>query len=82
MYSIIEDVRTTLNLDDDALQMVKTYAGARSLALGKAASELIRQGIQARRPTHLLNGVLVVALPHDSPKVTSEQVKRLESENW
>lgn len=73
-------MRTTLNLDDDVLQVVKTYAEARSLALGKAASDLIRQGIQARRPTHLMNGVRVVDLPAGSPKITSGQVKRLESE--
>ena len=73
-------MRTTLSLDDDVFQIVRTYAESRSVALGKAVSELVRRGLNAPMTTKVVNGVHVVVLPPDSPKVTSERVKQLENE--
>lgn len=73
-------MRTTLNLDDDVLVMVRQYSEARSLALGKAASELVRKGFSSSTPTRLVNGVVVFDVPPDSPRITTERVKQLESE--
>jgi hypothetical protein len=70
-------MRTTLNLDDDALKTLKNYAKGRRLALGKAASELVRRGVDAPLKTRTINGLQVVVLPADSPKVGSDLVKRL-----
>jgi hypothetical protein len=72
-------MRTTLNLDDDVLPMVKLYAKKRALGISKAVSELVRRGIRAAHPTRLVNGILVVDLPPDSPKVTSKHVSDLEA---
>jgi hypothetical protein len=73
-------MRTTLNLDDDVLPLVKTYAEGRSVALGKAVSELVRKGLRAPTPTRMENGIVVFDVQADSPPITSEQVKELESE--
>lgn len=70
-------MRTTLNLDDDALQIVREYSEARSLALGKAASELVRKGAKAPLEMKIVNGFWTVVLSKGGKKVTSEQVKRL-----
>jgi hypothetical protein len=70
-------MRTTINLDDDVLPLLKEYAESRSMALGKATSELVRRGLSAPVQTRLVNGFHAVVLPHGSPKVTSEKVKRL-----
>jgi negative regulator of replication initiation len=70
-------MRTTLNLDDDVFDLLKSYAENRSLAIGKAASELVRRGLDAPVRTRVVNGFHVVVLPKNSPKVTSEHVKRL-----
>jgi hypothetical protein len=70
-------MRTTLNLDDDALKTLKSYAKGRRLALGKAASELVRRGVDAPLRTRTVNGIQVVVLPPGTPKVSSETVKRL-----
>lgn len=70
-------MRTTLNLDDDILQQLKDYADNRSVALGKAASELLRKGLEAPLRTRLVNGVHTVILPTNSPKISSEKVKEL-----
>ena len=73
-------MRTTLSLDDDVFQQVKTYADNRSLALGKAVSDLVRRGLDAPVKTRVVNGLVVFDVPADSEPVTSEMVKRLETE--
>jgi hypothetical protein len=73
-------MRTTINLDDDVASIVRQYAASRSLALGKAISELVRRGINATRPTRIVNGLLVVDLPPDSPRVTTSRIRELEAE--
>jgi len=73
-------MRTTLSLDDDVVPLVKNYAEGRSLALGKAVSELVRKGLRAPTPTCIENGIVVFDVPADSPPITSERVKELESE--
>ena len=70
-------MRTTLNLDDDVLELLKDYAENRSVALGKAASELVRRGLEAPVQTRMVNGFCAVVLPANSSKVTSEKVKQL-----
>ncbi len=73
-------MRTTLSLDDDVFQVVKTYAENRSLAMGKAVSELVRRGLSAPVKTRVVNGLVVFDIPAGSEPVTSELVKRLEAE--
>jgi hypothetical protein len=73
-------MRTTLSLDDDVFQLVKGYAENRSLAMGKAVSELVRRGLSAPVKTRVVNGLVVFDVPENSAPVTSELVKRLEAE--
>jgi hypothetical protein len=73
-------MRTTLNLDDDVVEMVRRYSESRSVALGKAASELVRKGFTTPTPTRIVNGLVVFDLPPGSPPITSERVKKLLSE--
>ncbi len=70
-------MRTTLNLDDDVLQLLKTYASDRSIALGEAASELVRKAFRTPVQMRLENGFYVVDLPSTGPKVSSARVKEL-----
>jgi hypothetical protein len=70
-------MRTTLNLDDDVFQMARSYADSRSLSLGKAVSELLRRGLRVSMRTRTVNGVQVVDLPPDSPRITTRRVKEL-----
>jgi hypothetical protein len=70
-------MRTTLNLDDDALRLLREYSHTRSLALGKAASELVRLGANAPVKTQVVNGFCTVVLPKGGKKVTTEQVQQL-----
>jgi hypothetical protein len=70
-------MRTTLNLDDDALQILREYSETRSLPLGKAASELVRRGVRAPVRMEMVNGFCQVVLPKGSTKITSARVKQL-----
>jgi hypothetical protein len=70
-------MRTTLNLDDDVVELLKDYAEGRSVPLGKAASELVRRGLAAPVQTRMVNGFCTIVLPENSPVVTSERVKQL-----
>ena len=73
-------MRTTLNLDDDVLEMVRQYSEARSVALGKAASDLVRKGFNTPTRTRIVNGLVVFDLPSESPRITSESVKQIQRE--
>jgi hypothetical protein len=75
-------MRTTVSLDDDVFELVKRYAEARSVAMGKALSELVRRGVHAPPRTRKVNGLVIFDLPDDTETVTSEHVKKLEAESW
>jgi hypothetical protein len=70
-------VRTTINLDDDVLRQAKEYADSRSVALGKAVSDLVRRGLNTPVETKIVNGLQVVVLPPGSPIVEESHIKRL-----
>ena len=70
-------MRITLNFDDDVLDGLKQYADRRSVALGKAASDLIRRGLNSPLQTKPVNGLQVVVLPESPPKIDSPRVKSL-----
>lgn len=68
--------RTTLNIDSDALLVARDHAAKRGQSLGDAVSELIRRGGQRDLVFEHTGPFAVVKLPHDTPEVTAEHVKR------
>jgi hypothetical protein len=72
-------MRATIPLDDDAFQLVKRYAASRSLALGKAVSELVRRALSVPRPTRPVNGLQVFDLSPESPRVPMKKVLDLDA---
>jgi hypothetical protein len=73
-------MRTTLTIDDDVLELATVHAKARNVSIGKAVSDLVRRGLRGPTPIREENGRYVFDLPADSPEVTTEHVRRLESE--
>ena len=73
-------MRTTLTLDDDVMTLVTRQAKARGLSLGKTVSDLVRRGLNAPTPSTDKGGLVVFRLPSDSPKVTTDDVRRIETE--
>jgi len=73
-------VRTTINLDDDIIELATRLAKSRSVSLGKTISDLVRRGLNAPTPAQDKGGLVVFQLPHNSPKVTTDEVRRIEAE--
>ena len=73
-------MRTTIALDDDILEVATHQAKLRGTSLGKTISDLVRRGLAASTPVQEKGGLMVFQLPADSPKVTTEDVRRIEAE--
>jgi hypothetical protein len=50
-------VRTTLNVDDDVLQVAKQLAAQRGKTAGQVLSELARQALEPKARPRIRNGV-------------------------
>jgi len=70
-------MRTTLTLEDDALEAAKALARRRRVTLGKAVSELVRRGAHQMLATEVRHGLEVVKLPAGSASVSSARVAEL-----
>jgi hypothetical protein len=77
-------MRTTVNLPDDVYELARERAHRRRISLGEALSELVRNGADletsARKPLGIRfeNGFPVFDVPPDAPKLTSEDVRRMQ----
>lgn len=69
--------RTTLQIEDDALEVAKVHAARHRLTLGEAVSELVRQAADRPLATDPRNGFRLVHLSRRSPKVTAALVDKL-----
>ena len=67
-------MRTTLTLDDDLLELAARQAKLR------AVSDLLRRGLHAATPSQTQDGLRMFQFPGDSPVVTTDDGRRLESE--
>jgi hypothetical protein len=71
-------MRTTLDIDNDVLAVIKELASSRRTTAGKVISELARKGLQANRADQndvIRNGFEL--LPTASEAVTVELVEKL-----
>ena len=73
-------MRTTLNLESDAMDAVHAYARKTGLPMGKAASQLIRRGYQYQLTTRTVNGLPVFEVPEEYPRISTRQVLELLNE--
>ncbi len=73
-------MRTTLTLEDDAVEAIQAYAKYYRLSLGKAASELVRRGSRYQLGTRKVNGLPVLEASDDFPVITTERVRELSDE--
>ena len=72
-------MRTTLSIDDDILKAARALAEARCVSLGKALSDLARQGLYPREAIpETRNGIPIFITRPEAPPITLEDVKGLE----
>lgn len=76
-------MRTTVDLDEDVLRVVKDIARQRDESLGRVLSNLVRRALTPSRDNATVrNGVPILPRKPGAKPVTSEIVKDLlESEN-
>jgi hypothetical protein len=71
-------VRTTLDIDDDVLQVAKELAASRRTTTGRVLSDLARKALEPSRSAKVRNGVpLLPRRPAGAPKPTMKLVNSL-----
>lgn len=74
-------MRTTLSIDDRALDIARKLAAARNQPLGRVVSDLMLRGLAARTSYPATDdGFPVFQIAEDSPPITLEDVKRDEDD--
>ena len=71
-------MRTTLNIEEDALRLVKSYAEERSISLGQAVSDLIHRGAESSPKFKTRNGWVVFGTAAGAPPLTNEMLDEWE----
>jgi hypothetical protein len=67
-------MRTTLNIDDDLLRVIRSLARERGDSLGTVASDLIRRGLGSRREIEYDDDLPVFRVREGAPPITPEMV--------
>ena len=76
-------MRTTLELDDDVLRLVKPMARARDSSIGRIVSEMVRKGLYSSRSTEgdkTRDGFPVFKVGAGAHPITLADVQRAEDE--
>jgi Arc/MetJ family transcription regulator len=77
-----DPMRTTLDIDDDLLQVAKELAASRRSTTGKVVSDLVRAALQPRRSDRVRNGVpLLPRRPAGARRPTMKLVNELRDES-
>ncbi|MEK7406197.1 MAG: CopG family transcriptional regulator [Acidobacteriota bacterium] len=74
-------MRTTLNLDDDVLEVAKQLARQRATTTGQVISELARQALEPKNPPKMRNGVPLFVPKAGARKPHLAMVNRLRDES-
>ena len=75
-------MRTTLNIDDEALLMIKKYAEQRDISLGQAKSDLVQRGAESLPELKMKNGWVQFELPAGTPPLTNEMLDEWEQADY
>ena len=70
-------MRTTLNIDDDALAVARSLAAQRKETIGTIVSELIRQAVGKQKSKLRRGSVPLLPTKRDSQAITMELVNDL-----
>lgn len=73
-------MRTTLDLDDDVLEIAKQLAQQRGKTAGQVLSELARQALEPKSPPKMRNGVPLFVPKRGARKPHMALVNRLRDE--
>jgi hypothetical protein len=78
---MLNEMRTTLDVDDDVLQAAKEIAANRKTTAGQVLSDLARTALTSLKSRSVRNGApLMPRRRKGSPRPTMEKVNRLRDE--
>lgn len=75
-------MRTTLQIENEAMELIREYAQARKVSLGRAVSELAYIGQQHLPQFKTKNGWVVHDLPAGSPPLTPQYLIQIEAQEF
>ena len=73
-------MRTTLDLDEDLVQVARQLAAQRGVTMGQIVSALVRKSLEPKRPPKTRNGVPVFVPKPGARKPNLALVNRLRDE--
>jgi hypothetical protein len=68
-------MRTTLHIDDDIYEAVRSLAAIERTSVGKVLSRLARRALEPGRPAQTEGGFPVFAVPQGAPPLTPDMVR-------
>ena len=75
-------MRTTLNIEEEALAVIREYAGKRGISQWQAVSELVQRGAGSLPKFKMKNGWVILEQPAGSPPLTNELLDKWEQEDY
>lgn len=75
-------MRTTLNIEDDALSVIRKYAEERKISLGQAASDLVHRGAESLPQFKTKHGWVVFEPSPVTPPLTNELLDEWEKAEY
>ena len=69
-----------MNIDDDLIQILKSMADHRKVSLGRAASEILRTGLERRTSYIIDEGLPSFEVREDARIITMDDIKSAEDE--
>jgi len=72
-------MRTTIQLDDEAEEIVRLYADSRDISVSKAISELVVEAVRPKMRIKYIDGIPVFDVPRGK-MITDEHVRALIAE--
>jgi hypothetical protein len=73
-------VRTTLEIDDDLVQVARQLAQQRQTTMGQVISQLVRKAMEPKSAPRMRNGVLLFDVKPGAKKPNMALVNRLRDE--
>jgi hypothetical protein len=67
-------------MSDELFRLICLQAKLRGTSMSKVVEDLVRRGLSAPTPSEEEGGLTVFRLPADSPRVTTDDVRRIEAE--
>jgi hypothetical protein len=75
-------MRTTINIEDDALAVIKKYADERDISLGQAASDLVHRGAESLPQFKTKNSWVIFDVPAGTPPFNNEELTEWEQADY